>query len=95
MTEPRMKLVDGELAELTAADLAQIEADESAGLVLAKAEKADLVQAEANRRVMNALPDMELAQSIRTYQAQLVSTINSKLKLHTLAAVDITTGWPE
>jgi hypothetical protein len=95
MIEPAYRMVDGELVELLPEDIEQRTADTASALISAKAQRTEAVAIEANRRVMNALPDLDLAQSIRAYQADLAALIASKQKLHTLAAIDIMAGWPE
>lgn len=54
-----------------------------------------MLSTDANERVLNALPDMNKAQAIRAHQATLAAMINSKMKPHTLAAIDLSAGWPE
>lgn len=95
MTEAVFNLVNGELVEASEADIAQMAIDEASILTAAKAEAVERVRLIANTRVADALPDLDLAQAIRAYQASLTSLIHSKLKLHTLAAIDLTAGWPD
>lgn len=89
------KLVDGEVVPVTLEDIEQREVDEAADFLALKAARIASVREDASRRVLAALPDMEKATAIREHETALVGTLSAKLKRHTLAAVNITAGWPE
>lgn len=95
MTQIPMKLENGEVVPWSDDEIAQRDEMLAVQLADAKAQKAEQVRQSANIRVMDALPDMPKAEAVRAHQANLLATITSKRTLHTLAAIDITAGWPE
>lgn len=94
MSEAQFKLVDGVVVELGPDEIAEREQDSFTDMAQLKAAKTAELVTLANVKVLDAMPDIARCEAIRQRQAQLTAQIASKQKPHTLAAIDITAGWP-